>query len=226
MRLVLWGQSLGAGVALVAAAADLEKPDRDSVGRNRAGGEEEEEGGWKEEFVGDEGEEEEHREKNKNIRKERTPISGILLETPFVSVRAMLTALYPQKWLPYRYLWPFLTNHWNSEEALKKIGAVASLRRAADSAGHVGDYEYSSAAQGISLSSGKGKRPLPKILILQGGRDELVPREHAITLETLGTELGLDVRRVEVRGALHNEVTVKAAGKKAAVDFLRDMAQD
>lgn len=26
----------------------------------------------------------------------------------------MLTALYPQKWLPYQYLWPFLRTHLDS----------------------------------------------------------------------------------------------------------------
>lgn len=56
-RLILWGQSLGAGVACSAAR----------------------------------------------------PHSDLLLETPFVNVRAMLLALYPQKWLPYRYLGPFFT---------------------------------------------------------------------------------------------------------------------
>jgi hypothetical protein len=33
----------------------------------------------------------------------------------------MLTALYPQKGLPYRYLWPFLRNTWDSEVALRTI---------------------------------------------------------------------------------------------------------
>lgn len=34
----------------------------------------------------------------------------------------MLTAIYPQKWLPYRYLGPFLRNHWDSKSALQKMG--------------------------------------------------------------------------------------------------------
>ncbi|KAF5003765.1 hypothetical protein FDECE_9695 [Fusarium decemcellulare] len=41
-------------------------------------------------------------------------LDALVLETPFTSTRAMLQALYPQKWLPYQYLWPFLRNHLDS----------------------------------------------------------------------------------------------------------------
>ncbi len=78
---VLWGQSIGAGVACVSAAALLR---RDPQRFKR--------------------------------------IKGLLLETPFTDVRAMLIALYPQKFLPYRYLSPFLTSTWDSKTALEQIG--------------------------------------------------------------------------------------------------------
>jgi fermentation-respiration switch protein FrsA (DUF1100 family) len=45
-------------------------------------------------------------------------IETLILETPFLSIRSMLETLYPQKWLPYRYLWPFLRNHLDNEKAL------------------------------------------------------------------------------------------------------------
>ncbi|KAF2493587.1 alpha/beta-hydrolase [Lophium mytilinum] len=48
-------------------------------------------------------------------------LHGIILETPFVSIKRMLVSLYPQKWLPYRYLSPFLWNWWDNEEALRAI---------------------------------------------------------------------------------------------------------
>jgi hypothetical protein len=35
----------------------------------------------------------------------------------------MLKALYPQKWLPYQYLWPFLRNHLDSHE---NFGLIAN----------------------------------------------------------------------------------------------------
>jgi acetyl esterase/lipase len=45
-------------------------------------------------------------------------LRALILETPFLSIKSMLETLYPQKWLPYRYLWPFLRNHLDSEKAL------------------------------------------------------------------------------------------------------------
>jgi uncharacterized protein len=48
-------------------------------------------------------------------------IAGIILETPFTSVSEMLRSLYPQKWLPYHYLSPFLRSSWNIREYLTLI---------------------------------------------------------------------------------------------------------
>lgn len=76
VRLILWGQSIGAGVASTAAAAHVSQG---------------------------------------------LPLAGLVMETPFTSVKSMLLALYPQKWLPYQYLHPFLWNHWDSGAALRKI---------------------------------------------------------------------------------------------------------
>ena len=84
--LILWGQSLGAGVATIAAAAHLHN-DAPRLGDERR----------------------------------KLHIKGLLLETPFTSVRGMLIALYPQKWLPYRYLHPFLRNHWDCRQALSRL---------------------------------------------------------------------------------------------------------
>ena len=59
-------------------------------------------------------------QQNKYEGSKKTIIDGLILETPFVSMRKLLATLYP-KWLPYRYLWPFLTNPWNSQSALTNI---------------------------------------------------------------------------------------------------------
>ncbi|KAJ9611754.1 hypothetical protein H2200_004938 [Cladophialophora chaetospira] len=48
--------------------------------------------------------------------------SGLILETPFVDMKTMLVALYPQRFLPYRYLTPFLRSSWDSRMALQQIG--------------------------------------------------------------------------------------------------------
>lgn len=177
-RFVLWGQSLGASVALTAATP----PPTNASNHNPPAG---------------------------------PPIHGIILETPFLSIRAMLLALYPQKWLPYRYLAPFLRNHWDSEAALRRL-ALAST----------------------SAST-------PKILILQASRDELVPPAHALAIERLCLDLGFvsksgpdssfpppsdqhsadagEVHRIEIGGAFHTDVLSKAQGRRAVVGLLREV---
>lgn len=74
-------------------------------------------------------------------------LEALILETPFVSVSRMLETVYPQRWLPYRYLSPFLWNHWDSTSSLRRLGeASRSLH----------DLQ---------------NRKLPRVLILQAGKD-------------------------------------------------------
>ena len=82
-KLVLWGQSLGAGVAAATMAKLASQPSDDVVS-----------------------------------------VQSLILETPFTSIRDMLVSLYPQRWLPYRYLWPFLRNWWDNEQALESISRM------------------------------------------------------------------------------------------------------
>lgn len=166
VSLVLWGQSLGAGVAAeVAAATTITRFDSSNG--------------------------------NEGIK-----IEGLLLETPFVSVKAMLWELYPQKWLPYQYLGPFLRNHWDSKEALRRLAGSCEDRK--------------------MLVGTCGGESL-KIIILQAGKDELVPPTQGLELEACARGMGFDVRRVAVKAALHNEVSVKASGRAAIVGFLREI---
>lgn len=74
-RFVLWGQSLGASVALSALSTSPTTP----------------------------------------------PLHGLVLETPFLSTPAMLHALYPSRWLPYRYLTPFLLSTWDAPAAVRAL---------------------------------------------------------------------------------------------------------
>lgn len=83
---VLWGQSLGAGVACAAAQEHLSKANGQRL-------------------------------------------QGLILETPFTSVSSMLLALYPEKWLPYRYLSRFLRSHWDSKVALQEIAKSAASKQ-------------------------------------------------------------------------------------------------
>lgn len=75
---VIWGQSIGCGVASTLAANHIEK---DSS----------------------------------------VEIVALVLEAPFTNVRDMMKAIYPQKWLPYQYLWPFLRNRLDSMAAMEKM---------------------------------------------------------------------------------------------------------
>ncbi|EKJ74848.1 hypothetical protein FPSE_05022 [Fusarium pseudograminearum CS3096] len=111
-------------------------------------------------------------------------IGGLILETPFTNVRAMLQALYPQTWLPYQYLWPFLRNHLDS---WANLGMIAK----------------------------RFPETPPGIFIVEAGKDELVPANHAEELFQQCQRVGLPVERHKVRGALHNEAMVRVAGKQA-----------
>ncbi|CRK33252.1 hypothetical protein BN1723_003934 [Verticillium longisporum] len=116
---------------------------------------------------------------------------ALVLETPFTSIRAMLLALYPPKWVPYRYLWPFLRNHLDSMKNLEMIAA-----RRGDTTGE------------------------PYIALVEGGRDELVPAEHGAQLQQRCVELGLLVEKKTVQGAFHNDVMFRAEGRKAVAEAI------
>ncbi|KAI7284983.1 hypothetical protein KC345_g2010 [Hortaea werneckii] len=92
VEIVLWGQSVGAGVAANAAATYLTQ-------------------------------------ERQNGENPKLPVTGLIMETPFTSIKSMLFALYPQKWLPYQYLHPFLRNHWDNEIALRRLAMVEVERR-------------------------------------------------------------------------------------------------
>lgn len=103
--------------------------------------------------------------------------TALILETPFLSIKAMLTSLYPEKWLPYKYLHPFLRNFLDS---YRNLGTIAAQRLE------------------------KGIQP-PHIFILEAGRDEVVPPSHPEELRKRCTELGLPVETVVVPRALHSD---------------------
>jgi hypothetical protein len=44
-------------------------------------------------------------------------VHGLVLENAFTSVPDMLRVLYPQRWLPYRYLGPFVRDRWDARAA-------------------------------------------------------------------------------------------------------------
>ena len=48
-------------------------------------------------------------------------VHGLVLENAFTSVPDMVRALYPQRWLPYRYLGPFVRDKWDARAAAAAI---------------------------------------------------------------------------------------------------------
>jgi hypothetical protein len=125
------------------------------------------------------------------------PVRGMLLETPFLSVRAMLGVLYPQKWLPYKHLWPFLRNHLDS---WANLGTIAEM---SDSTGE----------------------KMPKVYILEADRDELVPKEHGDQLYQRCLALGIPVEKGAAPVAFHSEAIARGEGKKLAAQAIVSLAE-
>jgi hypothetical protein len=123
------------------------------------------------------------------------PISGVIMEAPTSSIKDMLISLYPQRWLPYRYLWPFSWNTWCNATNLERLGEWRD--------------ENSDASQSI-----------PPIFILSAEKDEVIPPYVAGQLERRGQDLGLDISMKEVSGAMHTDGPMKVDGREALVRFI------
>ncbi|KAJ4394034.1 hypothetical protein N0V93_003251 [Gnomoniopsis smithogilvyi] len=118
--------------------------------------------------------------------------AALILETPFLSIKEMLRELYPEKWLPYKYLHPFLRNFLDSHRNLETI---ATARK-------------------------KKNLQLPHVLILQAGRDELVPERHTKELEERCNEVGIPVEVFVAPLAYHSDAIVR--GRGAVAKFIMD----
>jgi len=121
----------------------------------------------------------------------------MILETPFLSIKAMLSTLYPERWVPYKHLWPFLRNHLDN---WKNLGLLAEQSKAA------------------------GIAP-PRVFILAAGRDELVPAEQSDMLYQRCVEVGVPVEKTSVPKAYHNESMIRVEGRRAvAVAIEKEVA--
>ena len=125
-------------------------------------------------------------------------LETLILETPFTSASEMLKTLYPQKWLPYRYLSVFL---WNR---LDTVGALGRIKSAVEE---------------------NNKRL--DVVMLEGEKDELVPAEHGDEIEEVmgkgegGEVAGMAFKRITVEGALHTQVLAKGRGRIAAAKAVK-----
>jgi uncharacterized protein len=120
-----------------------------------------------------------------------------VLETPFAHLRDLLVAIYPQTWLPYRYLW-------------------SSLRSCVDSV---------EAFTSIAEQQGRLKRE-PRIMILQAEKDQIVPDRVRERLGRVGEEVGLRTDWAVVGGATYQDVMMRMVGKQAVTKFVTEVMNE
>ncbi|TFY61856.1 hypothetical protein EVJ58_g4249 [Rhodofomes roseus] len=112
-------------------------------------------------------------------------VKGLILENPFSSIGGMVQALYPQRWLPYRYLAPLAFDKWDAVTAVRETRPQSLLAR-------------------LSKDT----------LVLLSEKDEVVPTSMGMELyAALQEKLAADAgdasatnglcRQVVIRGALH-----------------------
>ncbi|KAL4950596.1 Alpha/Beta hydrolase protein [Aspergillus filifer] len=177
LNVVLWGHSLGAAVASDALVRRLSNPALTSTA-TIAGLEEQGTAG----------------------RLMKLSMKGIVLEAPISSIKDMLISLYPQKWLPYRYLWPFSWNNWDVKSSLEQLALHKSS---------------SSTPAHLQIQD-----DVPPILVLSAESDEVIPTWVADDLESKAKSVGLEIQRKDVKGAMHIECPLKYEGRKALVEFI------
>ncbi|KAL2702718.1 hypothetical protein AAEP93_007016 [Penicillium crustosum] len=175
LEIIIWGHSLGAAVASSAVSTYIA---RKHERRNSS---------------------------NTSNNKPLAPISRLILEAPTSSIKDMLISLYPQKWLPYRYLWPFSWNTWDIKAKMKQM---ATWR----------DQSLSQTPNPEATAS--IPRSLPPIFLLSAEKDEVIPSYVPAQLEQHAKSLGLEIKRKDVLGAMHIEAPLKLDGRKALVQFI------
>lgn len=175
LEIVIWGHSLGAAVASSAVSTYIARQHEGRISSNTSS--------------------------NKPL----APISRLILEAPTSSIKDMLISLYPQKWLPYRYLWPFSWNTWDIKAKMKQMAIWRD------------QPESRTPNPGATASI---PRSLPPIFLLSAEKDEVIPSYVPEQLENHAKSLGLEIERKDVLGAMHIEAPLKLDGRKALVQFI------
>ncbi|CAI7570315.1 unnamed protein product [Penicillium glandicola] len=175
LEIVVWGHSLGAAVASSALSTYIARQYQAQ------------------------------RSSNTSSNRPLAPVSRLILEAPTSSIKDMLISLYPQKWLPYRYLWPF---SWNTWDIKAKMLQMSTWR----------DEPGSQISNPEATPS--TPRSLPPIFLLSAEKDEVIPSYVPDQLEKHAKSLGLEIERKDVLGAMHIEAPLKLDGRKAMVQFI------
>jgi len=117
-------------------------------------------------------------------------VHGFVLENPFSSIGGMVQALYPQRWLPYRYLAPLAFDKWDAVATIREMRPRSLLARVSRDA-----------------------------LVLLSEKDEVVPtsmgmevceamQEKQVAEKNASTARG-SCRQVVIRNALHERAWVE-----------------
>lgn len=158
----------------------------------------------------------------------RSRVKGMILENPLPSIPFMVTALYPQKWLPYHWLGPAVWDRWDARGELK--------RRAVGSDSSTGEVK-------------NGAWRLPPALWIRSGGDEIIPTSSSLGLAEGEEEDGVqrmweDWKRIEraefgegegegegrskwitVEGALHDTAFQSKRWREEVRGFLKDVSR-
>jgi len=173
VELIIWGQSIGANIAMTSLANHMTQC---GSGLNL---------------------------QSSPVQTSETPPHpvAIILETPFLSIPEMLIEIYPQKWLPYRYLTPFLRNWWDMQDAAKKLHII----------------RYSPGKISILVAE---KDEL--VGTAQGEKIEALLRGY---FAGEGESGGTEVRKVVVKGALHVECLLKDPGRREVMEVIKAVGE-
>jgi hypothetical protein len=141
-------------------------------------------------------------------------VHGLVLENAFTSVPDMLRVLYPQRWLPYRYLGPFVQDRWDA--------------RAAAGASHL--FPHDLARRAMVLVSERDEvvppgmsREIFGALRESGGNNTRENGEGVVGGMRMRELLG---RFVVVEGALHEDAWRYREWRRAVKQYLEDLESE
>lgn len=119
-------------------------------------------------------------------------VNGLILENPFASIPQMVTAMYPQRWLPYHYLTPFVWDKWDAVQAMKSMRPHSLLQR---------------------LSHG--------MLVLLSEKDEVVPISMGTELFDIVQGGGMR-RKVIIKSALHDNAWQRRQWSVEVIKYIEE----
>ncbi|CAG7928313.1 unnamed protein product [Penicillium olsonii] len=144
-------------------------------------------------------------------------VTRLILEAPTSSIKDMLISLYPQKWLPYRYLWPFSWNNWDIKASLRHMASW----RDQDGVHHGDTFHSQSTDGGLQLEAAKSRsESIPPIFLLSAEKDEVIPAYVPGQIEAHAKSLGLSIETKSVTGAMHADAPLKLDGRKSLARFI------